>query len=417
MSGLIRKLVQEPLKSARDALNDVLRLGATRMLTEAVNAEVQAYIEAASHELDDKGHRMVVRNGYHEPRTIQTGLGDIDVKAPRVNDRRVDAEGQRRRFSSSILPPYLRRTKSVEELIPWLYLKGVSTGDFQEALSALLGADATGLSATTVTRLKESWSSEYEAWNKRPLGQTRYVYLWADGVHFNVRLGDQDRSCMLVLIGATEEGKKELVAVHPGVRESQMSWKELLIGLRDRGLHAANLAIGDGALGFWKAITEVFPETDQQMCWVHKTANVLDKLPKTRQPQAKAMLHEIYNADTKSDAMRAYKHFQEVFEAKWPRAVASLVRNEDRLFTFYGYPAEHWQHIRSTNVIESAFATVRLRSKRTKGCGSVNATTMMVFKLMENAQKRWRRLKGYDRLAEVIDLNIVFEDGVRKDAA
>jgi transposase-like protein len=417
MLGSIKNLFQGPVSSVQDTLTEVLREGAQKMLACAIQAEVDEYVSAAADHLDEHGHRLVVRNGYNKARTVQTGIGAIEVKSPTVNDKRIDAEGQRRRFQSQILPPYLRKTKSLEELIPWLYLKGISTGDFGEALAPLLGENPSGLSAGTVVRLKAKWEEEHAEWEKRSLASKQYVYVWADGVHFNIRLGEKDRACMLVIIGATEDGKKELLAVRSGIRESELSWKELLIDLAQRGLKAPALGIADGALGFWKALSEVFPTTAQQMCWVHKTANVLDKLPKTRQSQAKAMIHEMYNADTRSDAERALVRFQEVFEAKWPKAVASILRNEERMFSFYDFPAEHWQHIRSTNVIESAFATVRLRSKRTKGCGSAVATEMMVFKLMQSAEKNWRRLRGYERLADVLDINIQFENGVRKEAA
>ncbi|MGB0356384.1 MAG: IS256 family transposase [Opitutales bacterium] len=412
------KSISNPQNVVKDVLTEVLRDGARKMLAQAVELEVAEYIGKHKNVTDESGHRMVVRNGYHPERKIQTGLGPIDVRAPKVNDKRTDEQGIRKRFSSKILPPYLRKTKSLEELVPWLYLKGISTGDFPEALQALLGKEAQGFSASTVTRLKNVWGDEFKEWEKQSLKGKRYVYMWADGVHFNVRLGEDDRLCILVIIGATEDGKKELVAVEQGYRESEMSWKNVLLSLRDRGLEQGpELAIGDGALGFWKAMEEIFPSAKQQACWVHKTANILDKLPKSKQPEAKEMIREIYMAETKIGAEKALNKFQSVFEDKYPRAVKSLLRGKHRLLSFYDFPGVHWQHLRTTNPIESAFATVRLRTKRTKGCGSVNATVHMVFKLMQSAEKRWRKLRGYKLLADVIDLKIKFEDGIKKQAA
>ena len=412
------KSISNPQNVVNDVLTEVLRDGAREMLARAIELEVAEYIEKYKDVTDASGHRMVVRNGHHPERKIQTGLGPIDVKAPKVNDKRTDEQGIRKRFTSQILPPYLRKTKSLEELVPWLYLKGISTGDFPEALQALLGKEAQGFSASTVTRLKSVWGEEFKEWEKQSLKDKRYVYMWADGVHFNVRLGEDDRLCILVIIGATEDGKKELVAVEQGYRESEMSWKNVLLSLRGRGLEQGpELAIGDGALGFWKAMEEIFPSAKQQACWVHKTANILDKLPKSKQPEAKEMIREIYMAETKIGAEKALNKFQSVFEDKYPKAVKSLLRGEHRLLSFYDFPGVHWQHIRTTNPIESAFATVRLRTKRTKGCGSANATVHMVFKLMQSAEKRWRKLRGYRLLADVIDLNIKFEDGIKKQAA
>lgn len=418
MADSNKSVVEFPQQSTSDALTEVLREGARKMLSQAIEAEVAAYIEAHADERDASGKRLVVRNGHHPSRSVQTGIGDIDVKAPKVNDRRVGDNGERMRFTSKILPPYLRKTKSVEELIPWLYLKGVSTGDFSEALGALLGKDAKGLSPTTITRLKSAWGKDYDQWSNRSLADKHYVYWWADGIHFNVRLGEDERMCILVIIGATAEGKKELVAVVPGYRESAMSWKSVLTSLRDRGLEKGpELAIGDGALGFWAAMEELHPNTKQQICWVHKTANVLDKLPKKKQPEAKSMLHDIYQSDTKKTAEKALERFIEVFDDKYPRAVKSLTANRDKLLSFYDFPAKHWQHIRTTNPIESTFATVRLRTKRTKGCGSASATVHMVFKLVKDAEKRWRRLRGHQLMADVIDINVKFVDGIREEAA
>lgn len=404
-----------PTLGAIDVLTDVLRDGARRLLAEAVEAEVAAWIDAHAHHRDEAGRRQVVRNGHLPERAIQTGLGDVEIKQPRVHDRRPAPE--RERFTSAILPPYLRRTRSLEELIPWLYLKGVSTGDFSEALAALLGPDAPGLSATTITRLKASWEGEYQAWSKRSLEGKRYVYVWADGVHFNIRL-EGGRQCVLVLMGATADGKKELIAVADGYRESEQSWKELLLDCKARGLTIEpSLAVGDGALGFWKAIGQVWPSTRPQRCWVHKTANVLDKLPKGTQPKAKAALHAIYEAETKADAAKAFDLFVATYEAKYPKATECLTKDRDVLLTFYDFPAEHWRHVRTTNPIESTFATVRLRTSKTKGSGSRVACLAMVFKLMESASKGWRSLNGSPRLQAVIS-GAKFVDGIEvKDAA
>ena len=404
-----------PMTGSRDALTDLLRDGARRLLAEAVEAEVAAWIDDHAHLKDPAGRRQVVRNGYLPGREIQTGLGDVEVKQPRVHDRR--AAPGREHFTSAILPPYLRRTRSLEELIPWLYLKGVSTGDFSEALGALLGPDAPGLSATTITRLKATWEDEFAAWSKRSLAGKRYVYVWADGVHFNIRL-EGGRQCILVLMGATAEGKKELIAVADGYRESEQSWKELLLDCKARGLEIEpNLAIGDGALGFWKALGQAWPSTRPQRCWVHKTANVLDKLPKGAQPKAKA-------ACTRSTRPRRRPMRRRRSTCSWrptrrstPRRPSAWPRIETELLTFYDFPAEHWRHIRTTNPIESTFATVRLRTVKTKGSGSRVACLTMVFKLMESASRSWRSLNGSARLQAVIS-GTKFADGIEvKDAA
>ncbi|KPK50432.1 MAG: transposase [Planctomycetes bacterium SM23_25] len=373
----------------KDVLTEVLREGAQQMLATAIQQEVAEYIEAHAGERDGSGHRLVVRNGHLPQRTIHTGIGSIHVRQPRVNDKRVDADGTRIRFTSKILPRYLRRTRSLDELIPWLYLKGISTGDFTEALQALLGPDAGGLSATNIVRLKASWQQEWKDWDKRSLAGKQYVYVWADGVYFNVRLEDEGNQgqCILVLMGATPEGKKELVALAEGYRESEQSWKELLLGVKAQGLEGApKLAVGDGALGFWAALRKVWPATREQRCWVHKTANVLNKMPKHVQPKAKGMLHDIRMAETKADAEVAFDLFVETFEAKYPKAAACLARDREKLLVFYDFPAEHWRHIRTTNPIESTFATVRLRTDKTKGCGSRMACLTMVFKLARSAE-------------------------------
>jgi putative transposase len=403
-----------PLPQAPDVLTDLLRRGAQQLLAQAIEAEVADWIDRHRDCRDAAGRRQVVRNGHLPERTITTGVGPVTVKQPRVQDRRPSE--QREKFSSAILPPYLRKTKSVEELIPWLYLKGVSTGDFSEALAALLGPDAKGLSATTVTRLKGLWEQEYHDWSKRSLAGKQYVYVWADGVHFNIRL-EGGRQCILVLMGATADGKKELIAVQDGQRESEQSWKELLLDVQARGLTVEpKLAIGDGALGFWKAVRQVWSATAEQRCWVHKTANVLDKLPKSVQPKAKEMLHEIYLAPSRAEAEKAFDLFVRTYEAKYPKATECLVKDRQELLVFYDFPAEHWLHLRTTNVIESVFATVRLRTEKTKGSGTRVACLTMVFKLMQSASRHWRALNGSGLLSEVIK-GTVFVDGMRKEDA
>ena len=413
--------IEFPVSQVGDVLTGILRDGARRLLAQAIEAEVAGYIERNAAVRDDQGHRMVVRNGHLPEREIQTGIGSVKVRQPRVNDRRVDEEGRRIRFSSEILPKYLRKTQSIEELIPWLYLKGISTGDFSEALVALLGPEAPGLSASTVVRLKEVWQGEYEAWSKRSLVGERYVYFWADGVYFNVRLGGdgegQNRQCILVVVGATPEGRKELVAIQDGYRESEQSWRELMLDLKARGLtEAPKLAVGDGALGFWAALRKVFGETREQRCWVHKMANVLNYLPTGKQAKAKQSLHDIWLAETKSDAERAFDLFVETYQAKYPRAAECLAKDRETLLTFYDFPAEHWAHLRTTNPIESTFATVRLRTAKTKGCGSRMATLTMVFKLAQSAEQYWRLLNG-SHLLEDVSQGVQFVDGLRKDAA
>jgi transposase-like protein len=403
-----------PLPEAQDVLTELLRQGARTLLAQAIEAEVADWVERHRACLDGDGHRQVVRNGHLPARTILTGVGPVEVRQPRVHDRR--PAGERAQFASAILPPYLRKTKGVEELIPWLYLKGVSTGDFSEALAALLGPDAKGLSATTVTRLKGLWEQEYQDWSKRPLAGKHYVYVWADGVYFNIRL-EGGRQCILVLLGATADGKKELIALQDGQRESELSWKELLLDVQARGLTLEpTLAIGDGALGFWKAVRQLWPDIAEQRCWVHKTANVLDKLPKSVQPKAKAMLHAIYLAPSRAEADKAFDLFLRTYEAKYPKATECLAKDRTQLLTFYDFPAEHWLHLRTTNVIESVFATVRLRTDKTKGSGTRVACLTMVFKLMESASRRWRALNGAPLLAEVLR-GVVFVDGVKREGA
>jgi len=383
-------------------------------LAQAIEAEVSDWIDSHQQCHGEQGHRQVVRNGYKPVRTVETGIGPVEVEQPRVHDRR--PEGEREKFTSAILPPYLRKTKSLEELIPWLYLKGVSTGDFSEALLALLGPEAKGLSASTVMRLKGVWEQEYQEWSRRDLNGKQYVYIWADGVYFNIRLED-GRQCILVLMGATAEGKKELIAIQDGQRESEQSWKELLLDVKARGLSIdPKLAVGDGALGFWKALPQVFETTRTQRCWVHKTANVLDKLPKSVQPKAKEMLHDIYLAPSRAKAHQAFDLFLHCFEEKYPGATECLAKDREALLAFYDFPAVHWMHLRSTNVIESVFATVRLRTYKTKGTGTRKACLTMVYKLMMSAAKRWRLLNGCKLMEDVI-AGVLFIDGEKQEAA
>lgn len=391
--------------SARSALDEVLRDGARKMLQEAIENEVLEYIQQASELKNERNKRLVTRNGHLPPRNILTGMGPIPVQQPRVRDRR---EGHS--FSSGILPKYKRRTKSLDALIPELYLRGISTNHFPDALTAVLGENAIGLSPTNIVRLKESWEKEYISWQSRSLSGAHYVYIWADGIYFNIRL-DEDRPCMLVLIGVTEEGRKELVGIHDGSRESKQSWKDFLQSLRARGMtRSPSLAIGDGALGFWAALEEEFPQCRQQRCWVHKTANILDKMPKSVQSNAKKMIHEMYLSPTKETALKAYDEFLRHYGAKYPAACKCLEKDQDQLFSFYDFPAEHWRHVRTTNPIESTFATVRHRTRQTKGCGNRMATLTMVYKLAKVAEKGWIRLKGFALLSKVV-AGIKFKDG------
>ncbi|MDK1104411.1 MAG: IS256 family transposase, partial [Actinomycetota bacterium] len=356
--------------------------------------------------------RRVVRHGYLPEREIQTGIGAVRVKAPRVRDRDPRAAGERIRFTSSILPPYLRRAKSIEALLPWLYLKGISTGDFGDALAALLGPDAPGLAASTIGRLKAAWWDEYEAWQRRDLSARRYVYFWADGVYFSPRM-DHDKQCILVIIAADALGNKDIVGMVDGYRESAQSWKELLLDLKRRGLETGpELAVGDGALGFWKALREVYGETRVQRCWVHKTANVLNQMPKSLQAKAKGHLHDIWMAETRADAEAAFDFFVRAYGVKYGKATERLVKDRERLLSFYDFPAEHWKHIRTTNPIESTFATVRHRTVKTKGCLSRKTALAMTFKLILSAKQKWRKLDGSNQLAELIE-GVPFKDGIK----
>lgn len=383
------------------------------MLQKAIENEVQEFVQAHTELRTDEDLQAVVRNGSLPPRQIVTGLGSLEVQQPRVRDRR---SGEKVRFSSNILPKYLRRVPSVDALIPALDLRGISTGDFTEALESILGPNAAGLSAANIVRLKEGWETECEDWTSRDLSAKRYVYWWADGIYFNVRLDDQ-RRCILVLMGALADGTKELLAVVDGERESKLSWVDLLRNLKAHGLiEAPSLAVGDGGLGFWAAMAEEYPETQEQRCWGHKTANVLDKLPKTIQPAAKDKIHQMYLAPTKESALKAFDAFLALYDAKYPKACECLRKDKDVLFTFYAFPAAHWAHLRTSNPIESTFATLRLRTERTKGCGSRKATLTMVWQLARAAQKNWRRLNGSEFLTKVVE-GIVFVDGEEKKAA
>jgi putative transposase len=392
-----------------DPLTEVLRNGARALLAQAVEAEVSSLLSCHADKLTDDGRRRLVRHGHLPEREIMTSIGPVAVCCPRVRDR---GEGcERIRFSSTILPPYARRSKSLEVLIPILYLKGISTGDFEDALIALLGRDASGLSASTIGRLKEAWSEEHARWSKRDLSAKRYIYFWVDGIHVQARLEDTAQ-CLLIIIGATPEGRKELVGLTDGVRESAQSWRELLLDLKRRGLSIGpELAVADGALGFWQAVEEVWPQTRGQRCWVHKTANVLNKLPKSQQPKAKRALQEIWMAETKKDALAAFDAFIETWGVKYDKAVECLIKDRDALLAFYDFPAEHWKHLRTTNVVESSFATVRHRTVRSKGCLSNKTALAMIFKLAEAAEKSWRRLNGHNQLPKIV-LGIKFTDGI-----
>jgi putative transposase len=392
-------------------LDDLAREGARQMLAAALEAEVEAYLERHRSERDDEGRALVVRNGRAQPRRVTVGSGTIEITAPRVNDRRVDAQGNRKRFTSAILPPYMRRSPKVAEVLPILYLRGLSTGDFREALEALLGEDAAGLSPANITRLLSVWEEEYRRFQTRDLHDRDYVYIWVDGVHFNVRL-EEDRLCTLVMIGARPDGTKELIAVEDGFRESKESWATLLRDLKSRGMRAPELAIGDGALGFWAALRDVWPETREQRDWVHRIGNVLDKLPKRLQPKAKAALHEMMKAPSREAALEEVERFREEYGAKYPKAVETLAQNLDPLLAFFDFPAEHWVHIRTSNPIESAFSTVRLRQRVTKGAGSRRRGLTMAFKLLEMAQQRWRRLNATE-LLPLVRAGVPFKNGVR----
>jgi len=391
-----------------DSLTELLRLGARGLIEKAVEAELDLLLEHYSNVTDLQGRRAVVRNGHLPERDILTGLGEIPVRVPKVRDR----SGSGVKFNSALVPPYVRKAQRVEAALPWLYLRGISTGDMQEALSVLLGEEAKGLSPPVVSRLKAQWASDYAAWNRRDLSGERYVYVWADGIYSTLR-GEDDRLCLLILIGVNEQGEKRLLALSDGYRESKASWLSVLQDLQERGLRTApTLAIGDGALGFWAAQQEAWPETRGQRCWVHKTANVLNDLPKSIQGKAKAGLHEIWMAETQAQAGKAFDRFVRDFGAKYPKAVEKLVKDRAALLAFYDFPAEHWVHIRTTNPIESSFATIRHRTTRTKNCVSRNTLLGLVFQLGLTAEKGWRKLGGFKLLPDVAQ-GIRFEDGLR----
>lgn len=398
----------EPRKDFELSLDEIAREGARRLLVQALNLEVEEYIQQNLNEVDETGKRLVVRNGVGRPRTVTMGSGSVEIQCPRVDDRR-DGE----KFLSSILPPYLRKSPKVESLLPILYLKGLSTGDFKSALAAFLGEGTMGLSPASIVKLKKIWEEEFDLWSKRKITK-RYVYMWVDGVNVQIRLGEDKKVCLLVIIGVTESGDKELLAVHPGYRESSESWLVVLRSLIDRGLTAPNLAIGDGALGFWSALRSCkgFEKTEEQRCWVHKIANVLDKMPKRVQPDAKSLLHEMMKAPTEADAVLSRKKFENLFQDKYPKATECLVKSWSELTTFFHYPAAHWTSLRTTNPIESSFATVKLRTKVTKGAGSKETASAMAFKLLQECQKKWRKIRGDKQDLQNLLLGLEYKDGI-----
>jgi len=403
--------IKNPERFIDDPITEILRSGARKLLAEALETEIEIFLSDYKDLKDNLGRKRLIRNGYLPEREIQTGIGAVPVKVPRIRDRHPYGAGSIK-FTSALLPPYLRKSKSLEELIPWLYLKGVSTGDFSEALTALVGKDAQGLSSSTVSRLKVVWEEEYKSWKDQDLSNKRYVYIWADGIYCNVRM--EDRECLLVIIGATKEGKKELIALESGMRESELSWTEILLDLKRRGLKKApELAVGDGALGFWKAIAKVYDKTRWQRCWVHKAANVLNKLPKSLQKKANAHLREIWMAPTKDEAEKQFDDFVSTYGLKYPKAAECLQKDRETLLTFYDFPAEHWKHIRTTNPIESTFSTVRLRTVKVRSCFSSTTVVTMGFKLCQSAQNRWQHLQFKEKLGQIIE-GIKFINGVEE---
>jgi putative transposase len=409
----VRRLPAGEDDQAAVTLDDLAREGARRMIASALEAEVADYVERFADERRDDGTRLVVRNGRARERRVTVGSGTVAIQAPRVNDKRVDPEsGERRRFSSRILPAYARRSPKVNDVLPVLYLRGLSTGDFRPALEQLLGEDASGLSPSTISRLCKDWEAEHARFRQRSLRFHRYAYWFVDGVHVSVRLGEDDRLCLLVVIGVREDGVKELLAVEDGYRESTESWAAVMRDLKARGLNEPKLVIGDGALGTWAALRDVFPAARKQTCWVHKIARVLDALPKRLQPRAKGLLHEIMEAPSRADATAALERFRSEFGAKYPKATAKLDKDWAALTAFYDYPAEHWRHLRTSNAIESSFATVKLRTRVTKGAGSKQAALAMAYKLLDAAQERWRRFNGHELVADVL-AGATFTDGIR----
>lgn len=391
--------------TASDAVTELLKNGAQQLLQVAIEAEVQEFMLRFQDRLLEDGRAAVVRNGYQPERNLQTGIGPVTVKVPKVRSR----DGEPVTFRSALVPPYVRKTKSLEAALPWLYLKGVSSGEMSQTLEVLVGPDAKGLSSSTVTRLKQQWAEEYQDWCQRPLDKQQWVYVWADGIHSGVRAEDA-KLCALTVIGVDEKGQKHFLAIEDGHRESTQSWREVLLKLQQRGMNTPQLGIGDGALGFWAAADQIFPDMHHQRCWVHKTANVLNKLPKSAQPKAKQALHEIWMAETRETAELAFDLFVKTYEDKYPATVQCLLKDQDELLTFYDFPAAHWKSIRTTNPIESTFATIRHRTKRSKGCLSSTSMLHMMFKLGQCAQKRWHRLRGFDHLAKVIE-GVKFKDG------
>ena len=389
-----------------DPLNELLKTGAEQLIYQAVEAELLELALQNRHRLTEDGKAAVVRNGYLPERKIQTGIGPVSVRIPKLRSK----DGTPIQFHSALVPPYIRKTRSLEAALPWLYLKGISIGEMGEALKVLVGSDAEGLSASTISRLKQVWAEQYIEWRASPLPQDQWVYIWADGIYSGLR-SEQDKLCALVIIGVNERGEKHFLAIEDGVRESTQSWREVLLQLKNRGMNIPQLAIGDGAMGFWSAMDEIYPDTRHQRCWVHKTANILNCLPKTSQPKAKKALHEIWQAETKTNAENAFDLFIESYEAKYPKATVSLQKDREELLAFYDFPAIHWQSIRTSNPIESTFGTIRHRTKRSKGGLSREGMLHMMFKLSQCAEKRWRRLRGFDYLAKVIE-GVKFRDGV-----
>lgn len=385
-------------REGRDELTELIRLGARKLIAQALEAEVSELLSSFAGKSDEQGRAAVVRNGYQPEREIQTGIGPVTVKVPKVRGR----GGEPVRFHSALVPPYVRKTARLEAALPWLYLKGISTGEMQAALETLVGPQAKGLSASTVSRLKQTWREEYETWRHRRLEQDRWVYIWVDGIYSGLR-ADQQRLCALVVVGVNGRGEKHFLAIEDGIRESTQSWREVLLDLKSRGLNAPELAVGDGAMGFWAALEEIYPTTRDQRCWLHKTGNVLNTLPKSVQPKAKRALHDIWQAATREDAERAFDQFITTYEPKYPKAVTCLIKDRDALMTFYDFPATHWQHLRTTNPIESTFATIRHRTARTKGCVTRDSLLHMMFKLGQCAENNWRKLRGFAYLAKVIE--------------
>ncbi len=394
-----------------DALTNMLQIGAQQLVHQAVQVELEELLDLYSGSLTKEGKAAVVRNGYLPERQILTGIGPVTVRIPKVRSK----TGEPISFQSALVPPYVRKARSLEAALPWLYLKGISTGEMGDALKVLVGADAQGLSASTISRLKLEWGQQYQQWNDKPLDKDQWVYTWADGIYSGLR-AENTKLCALVIIGVNERGEKHFLAIEDGVRESTQSWREVLLKLKSRGMNAPQLSVGDGAMGYWAALEEVYPETRHQRCWVHKTANILNALPKLSQPKAKQALHEIWQAETKQNAESAFDLFIQTYESKYPKSVLCLQKDREELLAFYNFPAQHWQSIRTSNPIESTFATIRHRTKRTKGCLSRDGMLHMMFKLSQCAEGKWRKLRGFDYLTKVIK-GVKFKDGVEVTSA